>query len=252
MSGNRIKYHRPNWSAPNTVFALTTTLSGGVSDGVYASMNLGGHVGDDRIKVDRNRDLLKCDLSLPNEPVWLNQVHGIDLCDLSSEGSSRNIYTADGSYTLSPGRVCAILTADCMPVFLTTKSGDRVALLHAGWRSLAGGIIERGVEQLACAPEDIIAWAGPCIGPDCFEIGDEVRTQLGGDARAYKPSDQSTSANVKWYADLYRLAGERLASVGVKKYTHSVACTYRDHSDFFSYRRTGQCGRMASLIWFQV
>jgi len=164
---------------------------------------------------------------------------------LTADGS---LLTADGCYSFLPGVVCAILTADCMPLFLSSKSGDRVALVHAGWRGLADGIIEKGVEMLDCDVDQLLAWAGPCIGPSAFEIGDEVRQQLGGSDSAYKPSANSTKESVKWFANLYQLAGERLSEIGLHQYSHSEVCTYHD-LDFYSYRRTGQCGRMASFIW---
>ena len=137
-----------------------------------------------------------------------------------------------------------------MPVFLTTRSGDRVALLHAGWRGLADGIIEHGVNTLDCPADQVLAWIGPSIGPNAFEIGDEVRQQLGGSDRAYTYSDNSTQANKKWFANLYQLAGERFKQLGVHAYSHSQACTFSDQR-FYSYRRSGQCGRMASFIWFE-
>ena len=270
-----IQVVKPDWKVPSHVKACTTTVHGGVSKGVYKGLNLGDHVNDDLTLVSENRLIVKKELGLPNEPSWLTQVHGVEVVDANSslkaeslmaEGSqitaecSQTVaegsqliadgsqITADGSYTFSPGVVCAILTADCMPLFLSSKSGDRVALLHAGWRGLADGIIERGVDRLDCARDELVAWAGPCIGPDAFEIGDEVRQQLGGADSAYKRSSNSTGENVKWFANLYQLAGERLASIGVHQYSHSQVCTYTDER-FYSYRRTGQCGRMASFIW---
>lgn len=258
--------HYANWTAPKHVRALTTTVDGGVSDGVYHSLNLGQHVQDDVGLVEQNRALLVRELSLPSEPVWLNQAHSTDVVELmgaksddefsvNAEGSLTNadgsLINADGSYTHSKGVVCAVLTADCLPVFLTNKVGDRVAVVHAGWRGLADGIIEQGVAKLGCPAEDVIAWAGPCIGPDAFEIGDEVREQLGGSDAAYKESLNSSAEKTKWFANLYLLAGERLSAIGVNEYFHSHACTFNDSNEFFSYRRTGQCGRMASLIWVE-
>jgi len=229
-----IQVVKPDWKVPSHVKACTTTVDGGVSKGVYKGLNLGDHVNDDLTLVSENRLIAKKELCLPNEPNWLTQVHGVDVVDanfslkaesLMAEGSQVTAegsqVTADGSYTFSPGVVCAILTADCMPLFLSSKSGDRVALVHAGWRGLADGIIEQGVDRLDCAGDELVAWAGPCIGPDAFEIGDEVRQQLGGADSAYKRSSNSTGENVKWFANLYQLAGERLASIGVHQYSHS-------------------------------
>ena len=284
-----MRVERASWSAPNNVHALTTTIDGGVSQGVYKGLNLGGHVGDEVAKVIENRKLLHDSLALPSQPYWLNQVHGVEVvlvdeCSLIGQGESlpaegsplaegspraegslslpegslplaegSNSYRvpdADGVYTFSKEVVCAILTADCMPLFITSRSGDQVALLHAGWRGLAGGIIERGVAALKCSPEDMVVWAGPCIGPTAFEVGDEVRQCIGGADKAYVPSKKSQVGEEKWLANLYLLAGERFAKLGVEHYFFSQCCTFSD-PQFYSYRRDGQCGRMASLIWFE-
>jgi len=242
--------HQAQWAAPKQVRALTTTIQGGVSEGPYQSLNLGLHVDDDPVLVERNRTLLHEHLALPSEPVWLNQVHGTDIIDIS-DAVNESLPTADGTFSFKKNKVCAILTADCLPVFFTNKAGDRVALVHAGWRSLAGGIVESVVAQLGCSADDILVWAGPCIGPAAFEIGDEVRQQLGGFDLAYKPSPNSRTNEIKWLADLYALTKQRLLNVGVNAFTHSNACTYHDEDTFFSYRRHAQCGRMASLIWFE-
>ena len=246
-----ILLEKANWIAPEQVRAFTTTIHGGVSSGVYASMNLGDHVNDDLTLVRQNRQIIKEYLRLPNEPVWLNQVHSVEVVSADSSLQSPKKKVADGSYTSKPGVVCAVLTADCLPLFLSTTDGDRVAVVHAGWRGLADGIIEQGVDALDCASDKVVAWAGPCIGPDSFEIGDEVRQALGGSDRAYKASINTTQSNPKWLANLYQLAAERLCNIGVKNYTHSKVCTYKDR-DYFSYRRTGQCGRMASFIWIEA
>lgn len=253
---------KANWAVPKHVHAVTTTVHGGVSEGVYRSLNLGDHVNDDLELVRQNRAIIKKNLDLPNDPVWLKQVHGVGLVraddflfkeaegflskKASAEGSLLPV--ADGSYTFKPGVVCTVMTADCMPIFLSSKEGDRVAIVHAGWRGLADGIIEQGVTALGCDHDQVVAWAGPCIGPDSFEIGDEVRQQLGGADSAYRASGNSTVTKLKWFANLYQLAGERLADIGVDNYHHSDVCTFKD-KDYFSYRRTGQCGRMASFIW---
>jgi len=263
---------KAHWSAPKNINAFTTTVHGGVSDGVYASMNLGDHVGDDQELVLKNRALIKAKYSLPSEPIWLKQVHGTEVLELTggfqtqtADGSQTpiadssqittadgsQITTADGSFTKVAGVVCAIMTADCMPLFLTNRSGDRVALLHAGWRGLADGIIESGVRALECPVNEVIAWAGPCIGPEAFEIGDEVRQQLGEVDGAYHVSPNSSPSQVKWLANLYKLAGQRLVNLGVNDFSHSLSCTFSDER-YFSYRRTGQCGRMASYIWMDA
>ena len=161
----------PDWQAPKCVKAFTTTVYGGVSDGVFSSLNLGDHVGDDPSLVLQNRAIVKSDQSLPSEPVWLKQVHSTDIVELrgdslvSVDGFS---ITADGSYTRESGVVCAIMTADCMPLFLSTRSGDCVALLHSGWRGLADGIVESGVEALGCSADEVVPTARYAISHAVF------------------------------------------------------------------------------------
>jgi len=239
----------PNWSVPNHIKAITTSRLGGVSLEPYASLNLGEHTQDDAEHVKQNRARISAALNLPNEPIWLKQIHSTLLLDLDAvDISSVDILTGDGSITTKSGCVCAVLTADCMPLFLTNRAGNQVAVVHAGWRGMADGIIEVGVLAFNDKPEEIIAWAGPCIGAEHFEVGPEVRTALDGSDKAYKES----SNQGKYLADLYQLAGERLAALGVSNYGHSSACTYDDKERFFSYRRDGECGRMASLIWIDA
>ena len=247
--------HSASWPAPSHVKAMTTTLYGGVSKGKYQSLNLAQHVDDNPEHVSKNRSLLVKGADLPSDPIWLEQVHGTEIIELTHQTvfglrCNDTVPVADGAFTTRSKIVCAVLTADCMPLLLTNRVGDRVAALHVGWRGLADGMVEAGVQKLDCPPQDIIAWAGPCIGPSAFEIGDEVRQQLGGDDHAYSVSDNSLPDKPKWFANLYDLVGQRLTAIGVEQYSHSSACTYRDQQ-FFSYRRSGQCGRMASLIWIE-
>ncbi len=204
-------------------------------------MNLGAHVGDDPLLVIANRQKLKSDLRLPNEPVWLDQIHSTRV--LNADLAIKNT-RADGAFSRRNQIVCAVMTADCLPLLLTNKAGSQVAAVHAGWRGMANGVIEQAVSRFVCQPSDIVAWAGPCIGPNNFEIGAEVRNQLGGSESAYLSIE-----NNKLIANLYVLCEQRLAALGVTQYTHSNECTYTDKQRFFSYRRDGQCGRMASLIW---
>jgi len=256
------------WSAPTHVKALTTTRVGGQSTAPYDSLNLGDHVQDKKADVLANRVWLADALALPSEPVWLNQIHSTLVLDLDAANlTPHEVPTADGILSAQPNVVCAILTADCLPLFLTDKAGSKIALLHVGWRGMADGIIEAAAVAFNAAPADIIVWAGPTIGVDYFEIGQEVRQALGGSDSAYRSSLRPD----KLFANLYQLAGERLAALGVHEYTHSAACTYRDEAEFFSYRRAShcyqsidskrasdnvsemrggrECGRMASLIW---
>lgn len=252
-------YIVPNWSAPSRIKAYSTTRLGGVCDDAYRSMNLALHVGDLASQVIRNRNKLRSDLKLPSEPVWLTQIHSeyVDNADLAAEFEAE--FELDGTFSTRADTICAVMTADCLPLLLTNRAGDQVAAIHAGWRGMSKGIIENAVALFDCAASEIIAWAGPCIGPTKFEVGIEVRAQLGGPDSAYRKVtdniEQHTidKCNVgqsnKLLADLYQLCGHRLAAIGVTNYSHSNACTYLDEQLFFSYRRDGQCGRMASLIW---
>jgi len=235
-----MSYIQVNWSAPSHIKAFTTTRSGGCSQGVYHSMNLSHYVGDERQNVQSNRQQLRSDLELKTEPVWLEQVHSNQLANADLQIRS----AVDGSFSTTQNTVCVVMTADCMPILLTNRAGDQVAAVHAGWRGMAAGIIENAVALFQCPRHEIIAWAGPCIGPTKFEIGTEVRDQIGGSDNCYKPSK-----NNKLLANLYLLCEQRLSALGVSNYSHSEACTYSDNDQFFSYRRDGQCGRMASLIW---
>lgn len=235
------------WRAPDNIRAFTTNRTGGVSLAPYESLNLGSHVGDLEQSVQENRDRLVAEQRLPEEPSWLNQVHGNRLIELLKSDEQASPVAADGAWTRQSGVVCAVLTADCLPLLLTNKRGDRVAAIHAGWRGMANGIIEQGILALDDHPSNIIAWAGPCIGAAAFEIGLEVREQLGGSDSAY----HSTGSPDKVMANLYQLTGERLAGLGVENYSHSRSCSYRDDTKFFSYRRDGECGRMATVVWMQ-
>jgi len=243
-----VSYLQPNWSAPKHIKAYSSTRVDGKSVDVYASMNLGAHVGDDDQRVTANRKKLNLDLSLPSEPLWLNQVHSTTLVNLdlpiATPADGSRLLTADGSYSKNSQTVCVVMTADCLPLLLSNRKGDQVAAVHVGWRGLAKGVIEKAVAQFACAPDEIIAWAGPCIGPDKFEIGMDVRHQLGGNDDCYL-----IGKNNKLFANLYLLCEQRLKAAGVTTYSHAAMCTYSDKAQFFSYRRDGRCGRMASLIW---
>ncbi len=235
------------WPAPARVRALTTTRSGGVSRAVYDSFNLADHVGDRPQLVAENRRLLRAALALPAEPVWLTQVHGTRVVD----AATINVPTAaDGSFTDVAGVVCAVLTADCLPLFLCDRAGKRVALVHAGWRGLAAGIIRAGVTAMQVPGGELLAWLGPAIGADAFEVGAEVRGAClaagpPAAAAAFRPAARSGH----WWADLYALARTQLNAAGVHAVFGGGHCTFREASHFYSYRRDGVCGRMASLIW---
>jgi len=235
----------PDWPAPANVRAAVTTRVGGVSRMPYDTFNLAMHVGDDPQAVKANRSHLRTALKLPAEPGWLKQVHGIHVVDAADVANEPE---ADGSYATQAGTVCAVLTADCLPVLLCDRDGTRVAALHAGWRGLAGGVIEAGVRALAGPRGSLIAWLGPAIGPEAFEVGKEVRSafveQEGAAVTAFR--DQG---NGKYLADLYLLARQRLEKLGITAIYGGGYCTVKDRDRFFSYRRDGATGRLASLIW---
>lgn len=237
----------PNWNAPSNIRAVSTTRIGGVSHDQYSSFNLGDHVGDDPHLVERNRLLLSAELNLPTNPLWLDQVHGVEIVKNSSslKPNIKAPIRADASWTDEPGRVCAVMTADCLPIVLCTSKGEMIAAIHAGWRSLAAGIIEKTVAQMNVEPDSLLAWLGPHIGLDHFEVGLEVREALGGPHSAYKKHHEAQ----KVYADLGRIAFDKLLRLGVDQIVSADMCTYANSEQFFSYRRDGQCGRMATLIW---
>lgn len=239
------RYIVPDWPVAAQVKSVITTRRGGVSSGGYAGFNLGDHVGDDAAAVSENRRRLVQGLQLPGEPLWLEQVHGTRVVEADH---SRPGTQADGSFTHSSKRVCAVMTADCLPVLLTDKAGSRVAALHAGWRGLVAGVIEQGVDRLALPGEDLLAYLGPAIGPSAFEVGDEVREQFCRQDEAAAEAFTETGKK-KWLADIYELAKQRLRRRQVSQVFGGGRCTYSEATEFFSYRRDGQCGRMASMIW---
>lgn len=236
---------RPGWPAPDGVHALVTTRSGGVSEAPYDSFNLGVHVGDDPARVAENRRRLRA--LLPGEPCWLNQVHGTAVLD--ADAWSGGLVDADGVVGRRPGRVCAVMTADCLPVLLCDVAGTVVGAAHAGWRGLHAGIIEATVAAMDVAPASLMAWLGPAIGPEAFEVGDEVRQAFVDQAPCAAKAFLASPVQGKWMADMYALARLRLAALGVARVHGGEFCTYGDSSRFFSYRRDGATGRMASLIW---
>ena len=252
LVSTRLEWLTPDWPAPATVRALSTLRGGGVSGPPYASLNLGAHVGDDAAAVASNRRALKVAAGLPAEPAWLEQVHGTRVLDLDSQAPAG---PADAAVTRQPGRVCAILTADCLPVLLASDAGDRVGAAHAGWRGLAGGVIEAAVAALGAPPRQLLAWLGPAIGPRHFEVGAEVREEFlqraaGGDTAAYDAAFVP-NARGRYTADLYALASHRLRRLGVERIYGGGECTYADAARYYSYRRDGTSGRQATLIWLE-
>lgn len=234
----------PTWPAPAGVFGLMTTREGGVSCPPWDSFNLGDHVGDDAAHVAENRARLR--VQLPAEPAWLKQIHGTTVVDAGPD-----VLTADASVTRQAGCVCAVLTADCLPVLFCDRAGRVVAAAHAGWRGLAQGVLEATVAAMQVPPAEVLAWMGAAIGPDAFEVGDEVRQAF------IKQHPEAAAAFVahpsgvpgKWLADIYQLARNRLNRVGVQAIYGGGRCTFNEAGHFYSYRREGVTGRMASLIW---
>lgn len=234
---------RPTWPAPPTVRACTTTRISGVSQGCWAGLNLGDHVDDDPRAVAHNRSILSNQLGLPDQPQWLSQVHGTQVCL-----PSRPLVCADACFDDRPGQVCAVLTADCLPVLFCNFAGTRIAAAHAGWRGLLAGVLEQTVAAFDTPPDQLMAWFGPAIGPGAFEVGDEVRRDFVADA-ATSASHFRPHGEGHWLADLYGLARDRLARVGIEQVSGGDLCTFSDPARFFSYRRDGVTGRMATLIW---
>ncbi len=234
----------PGWPAPARVRACVTTRQGGVSAAPFDSFNLGDHVGDDPAAVACNRQHLRDVLGC--QPIWLEQVHSC----VAVKAIPGVCATADASWSETPGEACAVLTADCLPVLFCDRAASRVAAAHAGWRGLAGGVLEATLEALAIRAEDVLVWLGPAIGPAAFEVGGEVReafvVQHPAAAAAFVPSRNEG----RFMADLYQLARIRLAAVGVEAVYGGGLCTFSDPR-FYSYRRASRTGRFASLIWLQ-
>jgi len=241
MNGGRI---HPDWPAPPGVRAMTTTRQGGVSQGAWAGFNLGTRCGDDPAHVGRNRALL--DGELPAPVRWLRQVHGTRVIRLTEALRGEPEPEADAAVTFRPGCVCAVLTADCLPVFFCNRKGDRAGVAHAGWRGLAAGVLEATVEALDEDPSQLMAWLGPAIGPGAYEVGADV-------AEAFRDEYPAgfTRRGKRYLLDLYALARLKLAAVGVSSVHGGGFCTLTQSDRFFSYRRDGVTGRMASLIWLE-
>jgi hypothetical protein len=240
----------PDWPAPAAVRAVATTRAGGISRGRYASLNLGDHVGDDEGDVAQNRALLRTGLGLAAEPAWLVQVHGREVAVL--DGPPTSTLTADAALTTVPGLACVVMVADCLPVLLCDRAGQRVAAVHAGWRGLASGVIEATLAALADAgspPGSLLAWLGPAIGTEHYEVGADVRRALlDGDPDAGEAL-RSAARQGHWWLDLYAAARRRLIRAGVADIWGGEFDTYADPARFFSYRRDKSCGRQAALIW---
>ncbi len=252
---------RPDWPAPESVRAVFTLRGGGVSTGLCASLNVGTQVDDDPVAVAENRRRIASSFNLPSEPAWLSQVHGnhvVRLDALADAGAATDpavapaaIATADAAVTTSIGRVCVIQVADCVPVLLSARDGSVVGAAHAGWRGLAAGVLEATVAAMGVPAAQLLAWIGPSIGQENFEVGSEVREALIGAAGAGAAAAAAFVANARgrWQCDLVALARLRLAGLGLTDVGGGRWCTYADAENFFSHRRDGRSGRMAALIW---
>ncbi len=236
----------PDWPAPPAVHALQTTRRGGLSASPFDSLNLGCHVGDDVLVVNRNRMLLAP--LMPSEPVWLNQVHGIEVVNAGVAGC---LPQGDASMTTRRNAVCVVMTADCLPILLCDAAGSVVAAVHAGWRGLCEGVIEAAVHRMQVPPATLMAWLGPAIGPSAFEVGGEVR-------EAFVRHDTRAAAAFvagmpgKWLADIFELARQRLHAAGIHHIYGGGVCTYSDPARYYSYRRDGSTGRMGTFIWLSA
>lgn len=238
-----MNWTKPDWPVTANIHAVTTFRSGGVSQGLYDSFNLALHVNDRADDVLNNRHILSHGLSLPSEPVWMQQVHGTRVIKADQ---CTQVEDADASYTDQRDTVCVVMTADCLPVLLASADGTQVAAIHAGWRGLCAGIIGNTVKSLGTT--DLFAWLGPAIGSTYFEVGQEVVDAFVNKsekfAEAFTPQE-----NEKYLADIYQLATIDLASMGIDRVYGGQFCTVTEKERFYSYRRDGETGRMATLIW---
>jgi YfiH family protein len=240
---SEIEVIHADWPAPPNIRAFTTTRKGGFSQGPWSSLNLGTNCGDNPRCVEKNRQsLLRL---LPSEPPWLDQVHGTEVTGWDKAKGAG--IEADAIVSSEAGQVCAVLTADCLPVIFCDKEGTRIAAAHAGWRGLAAGVLEATVLAMGCKPSDLMAWLGPAIGPRAFEVGRDVFDAFANsnieNAIAFKPHRD------RWLADLYQLARLSLARVGITQISGGQYCTYAEEDCFYSYRREGETGRLATVIW---
>ncbi len=238
----------PDWPAPENVACISTSRRGGFSQGKYSSLNLAAHVGDNAGHVKRNRDLLTDELQLPGEPAWLDQRHGKEIIRLTAATGSG--IQADAAYATEAGMVCAVLTADCLPILLCDRYGGVVAAVHAGWRGLLNGVLGSTLRVLSVDANRLLCWLGPAIGPRAFEVGETVRRDfIGRDARHHKAFRVMRAG--KYTADIYQIAKNILTAHGVTAIFGGGHCTYSESERFFSYRRDRHTGRMATMIWLR-
>ena len=234
-----------DWPAPVNIHAGTTTRVGGFSISPYSSLNLAGHVDDDPDNVSRNRQKVIYELNLPGEPVWLTQVHGNNVINISTGEITQQ---ADGAYTNTSGHVCVVLTADCLPLLICDQGGKEAAAIHIGWRGYSKDIVSSALKMFTAKPEKLMAWIGPYIHSEYYEVGEEVRSaclNIAVDAaQTFQPAREG-----HWYANLDLLVRYQLEFLGLTNIYGGKYCTYRDANLFYSYRRDGNTGRVASMIW---
>jgi len=240
----------PNWPAPANIHAATTLRTGGVSKEHYSSLNPATHVNDLSKQVIQNRKIISDMLNLPAEPIWLEQIHSNHIVKAEKKGAPQQ---ADASYSIESGVVCAVMTADCLPLLICSKDGKKIAAIHAGWRGLLSGVITNSIYELAKVSlnskyDDLLVWLGPAIGPNCFEIGAEVREVFLEKSIRYENAFKPKT-NGKYLADIYELARIELNTLGIFNIYGGNYCTMTEKDLFFSYRRDNQTGRMATLIW---
>lgn len=235
-----------DWPAPANVKTLITTRQGGVSEGVFHSLNVGAHVGDNPEHVARNREIVQAQIGVP--VAYLNQIHSSKV--VNTADALANLTDADASVDTTGQAACASMTADCLPVLFCDKAGTVVSAAHAGWRGLAGGVLENTVREMAVDPLEIMAYLGPAIGPEAFEVGQDVfdafTAQMPGAERAFEAIGDG-----KYLADIYALARMVLQREGVSMIFGGHHCTVLERDTFFSYRRDGQTGRMVSVVWLE-
>lgn len=246
--GSELSLIRPDWPAPSNIRAVCSTRMGGVSQFPWASLNLGDHVGDAPNDVFENRTKLADTCDLPADAFgWLKQVHGTEVVSLPA---AESVPEADASFTRVAGRACTILTADCLPVILCDHDGEVVAAAHAGWRSLCGGLLEKLVAGMKIPGGRLMAWLGPAIGPEAFEVGPEVKAAFIAQSPQAEAAFNAQGAREGHYmADIYLLARQRLEKLEITSIYGGDFCTVADSQHFYSYRRDGQTGRMATVVW---
>ena len=248
-------YLTPDWPAPANVHASVTLRNDGHSKGAYSAFNLADHVGDDPAAVAANRVQLQEELRLPNAPQWLEQIHSDRAVEARPDGK---VLTADASFTREKGVVCAVMTADCLPLLVCNHAGTEVSAIHAGWKGLTGGVIRATIEAMQSKPEELLVWLGPAIGPKAFECGVDVLEAAFESAMSESHAEAIAGCFVPhvekplhFLADIYGLGRAELHELGVTEIYGGDRCTVSEEEAFYSYRRDGDTGRMASLIWFE-